>query len=128
MPAARNFPSMSRLRTVQERPVSADSLCWLAQGSGLHLRARLGKDEVRLGQPLIGAGGKLVRQGVLRAWQAEGSAELVLRAKLNFKMHCEARPRRGGSSGISSHDPAAYPRSWSNSITPVNFATLEKKF
>jgi uracil-DNA glycosylase len=37
----------------------------------------LGKDEVRLGQPLIGAGGKLVRQGVLRAWQAEGSADLV---------------------------------------------------
>ncbi len=35
----------------------------------------LGKDEVRLGQPLIGAGGKLVRQGLQRAWQAEGSAD-----------------------------------------------------
>ena len=43
----------------------------------MHLRGDLGKDEVRLGQPLIGAGGKLVRQGVLRAWQAEGSADLV---------------------------------------------------
>jgi uracil-DNA glycosylase len=29
----------------------------------------LGKDEVRLGQPLIGAGGKLVREGILHAWQ-----------------------------------------------------------
>ena len=28
----------------------------------------LGKDEVALGQPLIGAGGKLVRQGLLRAF------------------------------------------------------------
>jgi uracil-DNA glycosylase len=28
----------------------------------------LGKDEVRQGQPLIGAGGSLVRRGVLRAW------------------------------------------------------------
>lgn len=37
----------------------------------------LGKDEVRLGQPLIGAGGKLVRQGLLRAWQADGSADVV---------------------------------------------------
>ena len=36
----------------------------------------LGKDEVRLGQPLIGAGGKLVRQGLVRAWQAEGSEEV----------------------------------------------------
>jgi len=27
----------------------------------------LGKDEVKLGQPLIGAGGRLVRQGILRA-------------------------------------------------------------
>jgi len=36
----------------------------------------LGKDEVRLGQPLIGAGGKLVRQGLLRAWQAGGSADV----------------------------------------------------
>jgi uracil-DNA glycosylase len=30
----------------------------------------LGKDEVRLGQPLIGAGGKLVRQGILRVWDS----------------------------------------------------------
>ncbi len=29
----------------------------------------LGKDEVKLGQPLIGAGGRLVRQGILRAWE-----------------------------------------------------------
>jgi uracil-DNA glycosylase len=36
----------------------------------------LGKDEVRLGQPLIGAGGKLVRQGLRRALQAEGSADV----------------------------------------------------
>ena len=42
----------------------------------------LGKDEVRLGQPLIGAGGKLVRQGLLRAWQAEGSEEVVSTSKL----------------------------------------------
>jgi len=33
----------------------------------------LGKDEVRLGQPLIGAGGKLVRQGLLQACRAGGS-------------------------------------------------------
>lgn len=38
----------------------------------------LGKDEVRLGQPLIGAGRKLVRQGVLKAWQAgESAADLT---------------------------------------------------
>ena len=45
----------------------------------------LGKDEVRLGQPLIGAGGKLVRQGVLRAWQAEGSADLVSPGELELQ-------------------------------------------
>ena len=45
----------------------------------------LGKDEVRLGQPLIGAGGKLVRQGVLRAWQAEGSADLVSPGELELR-------------------------------------------
>src|SRR5271166_6385968 len=33
----------------------------------------LGKDEVRLGEPLIGAGGKLVRQGLLQACRAGGS-------------------------------------------------------
>ena len=37
----------------------------------------LGKDEVRLGQPLIGIGGKLVRQGLLRAWQAAGSEDAI---------------------------------------------------
>jgi uracil-DNA glycosylase len=31
----------------------------------------LGKDEVRLGQPLVGAGGRLVRQGILRAREPE---------------------------------------------------------
>ncbi len=31
----------------------------------------LGKDEVRLGQPLIGAGGKLVRQGLQQSFEAE---------------------------------------------------------
>ncbi len=36
----------------------------------------LGKDEVRLGQPLIGAGGKLVRQGLLRAWRSGGCAKV----------------------------------------------------
>ncbi len=36
----------------------------------------LGTDEVRLGQPLIGAGGKLVRQGLLRAWQTEDCADV----------------------------------------------------
>jgi uracil-DNA glycosylase len=35
----------------------------------------LGKDEVRLGQPLIGAGGKLVRQGLTQAWKEERSAD-----------------------------------------------------
>jgi uracil-DNA glycosylase len=35
----------------------------------------LGKDEVQLGQPLIGAGGRLVRQGIVRAHHVEsGSA------------------------------------------------------
>lgn len=42
----------------------------------------LGKDEVRLGQPLIGAGGKLVRQGLLRAWRTEGSADVGLSGEL----------------------------------------------
>jgi uracil-DNA glycosylase len=37
----------------------------------------LGKDEVKLGQPLIGAGGKLVRQGLLRAWPTQGTDEAV---------------------------------------------------
>ena len=32
----------------------------------------LGKDEVARGQPLIGAGGKLVRQGLIRAFGGEG--------------------------------------------------------
>jgi uracil-DNA glycosylase len=41
----------------------------------------LGRDEVRLGQPLVGAGGSLVRRGILRAWgrddlAAGGKAEL----------------------------------------------------
>lgn len=35
----------------------------------------LGKDEVRLGQPLIGAGGSLVRKGLVRAWQTHASGE-----------------------------------------------------
>jgi uracil-DNA glycosylase len=46
----------------------------------------LGKDEVRLGQPLIGSGGSLVRRGVLESWghheQARaGKAELELALK-----------------------------------------------
>ncbi|MBV8487362.1 MAG: hypothetical protein JO161_03715 [Planctomycetaceae bacterium] len=50
----------------------------------------LGKDEVRLGQPLIGAGGRLVRQGILRAHQVEasraGQADDHLEAALQFAL------------------------------------------
>jgi uracil-DNA glycosylase len=48
----------------------------------------LGKDEVRLGQPLIGAGGRLVRQEILRAHQVEaeivGQTDANLEAALRF--------------------------------------------
>jgi uracil-DNA glycosylase len=42
----------------------------------------LGKDEVRLGQPLIGAGGRLVREGILHAWQAERPATKYSQSQL----------------------------------------------
>ncbi len=35
----------------------------------------LGKDEVRLGQPLIGAGGSLVRKGLVQAWESHDSRD-----------------------------------------------------
>ena len=35
----------------------------------------LGKDEVRLGQPLIGAGGSLVRKGLVQAWESHDSGD-----------------------------------------------------
>ena len=43
----------------------------------------LGKDEVRLGQPLIGAGGKLVCQGLVQAWRADASGKEVSPASLD---------------------------------------------
>ncbi|MGO9599724.1 MAG: uracil-DNA glycosylase family protein [Isosphaeraceae bacterium] len=50
----------------------------------------LGKDEVRLGQPLVGAGGRLVRQGILRAHQVEaghvGQTDGNLEAALRFAL------------------------------------------
>lgn len=46
----------------------------------------LGKDEVRFGQPLIGAGGKLVRQGILRAWNHPDSTEPLTRGKLEHAL------------------------------------------
>jgi uracil-DNA glycosylase len=46
----------------------------------------LGKDEVRFGQPLIGAGGKLVRQGVSRAWDHPELAEPMTRGTLDIAL------------------------------------------
>jgi uracil-DNA glycosylase len=50
----------------------------------------LGKDEVQLGQPLIGAGGRLVRQGIVRAHQVEagtvGLTDGNLDAALQFAL------------------------------------------
>ena len=77
VPAARNFPSMSRStngsRKTRFSRFSMPARSRLRSASSVATWART---RVRLGQPLIGAGGKLVRQGVLRAWQAEGSADL----------------------------------------------------
>ena len=48
----------------------------------------LGKDEVRLGQPLIGAGGRLVREGLLRAFTQEAplKADKTLEKALDFAL------------------------------------------
>jgi uracil-DNA glycosylase len=37
----------------------------------------LGKDEVRAGEPLIGAAGRLVRTGILEAWEGPGRGDLA---------------------------------------------------
>lgn len=42
----------------------------------------LGKDEVKFGQPLIGAGGKRVREGLLRAWDQPVPLAKATRATL----------------------------------------------
>jgi uracil-DNA glycosylase len=42
----------------------------------------LGRDEVRHGQPLIGAAGKLVREGILRAHKGEGQGAKYSRTQL----------------------------------------------
>ncbi len=43
----------------------------------------LGKDEVKFGQPLIGAGGKLVRRGILRAWETSESTAATAHGTLD---------------------------------------------
>ena len=46
----------------------------------------LGKEEVKFGQPLIGAGGKLVRQGILRAWNHPETTEPLTRTQLEIAL------------------------------------------
>lgn len=46
----------------------------------------LGKDEVAHGQPLIGAGGKLVRRGLIRAFGEERAGDTYLEAALAFAL------------------------------------------
>lgn len=42
----------------------------------------LGKDEIKYGEPFIGAGGRLVREGVIRAWEDPNLPERAGRARL----------------------------------------------
>ncbi len=58
-------------------------LCAGTLGASVCIVGRdLGKDEVRLGQPLVGAGGTLVRRGILNAW---GHPELARGGKAELE-------------------------------------------
>jgi uracil-DNA glycosylase family 4 len=63
------FPVDAALYRSSQKEPTRPILCAGALDAPICVVGRdLGRDEVRLGQPLVGAGGSLVRRGILEAW------------------------------------------------------------
>ncbi len=68
-------------------------LCTGSLSANICVFARdLGKDEVAFGQPMVGAGGKLVRRGLIRAFGDEQLGDLHLESALSYALLTNTMP------------------------------------